>query len=288
MNDEITQGLQFYEKGDFETAAPLLARGIERMSDEQERERLRIRLASAYDELGRYPEALAELKAVLEENASSAGAWNNIGVICGKLDRLDDARMAFEKAYRIDPSNAEHLINLGSICLKLSDPGNALQYLLLAIELVPGHPAAHANLALTYAVFGRLEEAEDALRLAILYGFAQADAIQQKIDALKNVRERLLTEHENDGSAQVKDEDSTQTQSGGETELLLSLEKEMHALAETRYGGDAAASEAELAERMQVLRKSIRALRRNLGLEEVTDSDVVSGIHYMRDEADSG
>ena len=60
MNDDITRGLRAYEARDFEAAASLLAQGIEGVTDTEAREHLRIRLASAYDELGRYAEALAE------------------------------------------------------------------------------------------------------------------------------------------------------------------------------------------------------------------------------------
>jgi len=190
----MTEALQAYENRDFEKAAALLETALREADSPEQREQLRLKLASAHDELKRYPSALEVLKEVLEENPSSAAAWNNIGVICRRIGKLDDARKAFEQAYRLDPENADHLISLGAICLKLSDPGNALQYLQLATELMPGHPVAHANLALTFAVFGRLEEAEDALRLATLYGFDQAETIQQKIDALKQLREQIAAE----------------------------------------------------------------------------------------------
>lgn len=292
MNEDIARGLKAYEQKDFETAVPLLTRAIPRLEDPAERVRLRIRLASAHDELGQYTEALAELKAVLEDDPSSAPAWNNIGVICGRLDRLDEARLAFEKAYKLDPENAEHLISLGSVSLKLSDPGNALKYLQLAIELVPGHPVAHANLALTYAVFGRLEEAEDALRLAILYGFEQAGAIQAKINALKDVRKKLHQEAEKSGQDEDGGKEEQPPASGGEAELLLRLEREMFALAEQRYGVTPKAEKetgaADIESRMRTLRQSIRALRRTLGMEEVTDSDVVAGVNYMRGEDETG
>ena len=111
-------------------------------------------------------------------------SYYDLGIICQHIGKLDEARTAFERAYKLNPEQADPLVNLGAVCLRQSDPGNALQYLQLAVELLPGHPAVHANLALTYAVFGRLEEAEDALRLAILYGFENADVIEEKIAAI--------------------------------------------------------------------------------------------------------
>lgn len=288
----MQEALQAYENKEFERAVPLLDAAVRQADEPETREQLRLKLASAQDELRRYPEALAVLKDVLEENPSSSSAWNNIGVVCRRIGKLDDARKAFENAYRLDPENADHLVNLGAVCLKLSDPGNALEYLQLATELMPGHPLAHANLALTLAVFGRLEEAEDALRLATLYGFTQTEEIQQKIDALKKLRDAMKAEkarppQERDDS----DAEETGTaQAAGEMELLLQLEKDMFALAEQRFGGGDPAADAEVLEaRMADLRKSIRLIRRRLGMEEVTDSDVIRGVNYMRDaDADAG
>jgi Flp pilus assembly protein TadD len=283
----LTEAVQAYENKEFETAVRLLQAALAEAHTPEDREKVRIKLAAAFDELRRYPEALAALKDVLEENPDSSATWNNIGVVCRRIGKLDDARKAFEKAYRLDPENADHLVGLGAVCLQLSDPGNALEYLQLATELMPGHPFAHANLALTYAVFGRLEEAEDALRLATLYGFTQAEGIQQKIDALKELRAKLAAEKQ--ASPEERDdreaEETGTVEAAGETELLLQLEKEMFSLAEQRYAGDAVAADlAALKARMQDLRVSIRLIRRRLGLDEVSDSDVLMGVNYMCDE----
>jgi Flp pilus assembly protein TadD len=148
---------------------------------------------------------LETLKELLEHNPDSAAGWNNLGIVCRHIDRPDDARAAFERAYKLNPEQADSLVNLGAVCLAQGDPGNALQYLQLAVELLPGHPAVHANLALTYAVFGRLEEAEDSLRLAVLYGFEQAAGIEEKIAALKNVRDRILAGGVKDAEAPGQD-----------------------------------------------------------------------------------
>jgi len=67
--------------------------------------------------------------------------------------------------------------------------------------------------------------------------------------------------------------------------MLLQMEKEMFALAEQRYGGDPSPEAlAALTKRMADMRKSIRLVRRRIGMDEISDSDVVMGINYMRDE----
>jgi tetratricopeptide (TPR) repeat protein len=135
----------------------------------------------AQDELGRHAEALETLKEVLELNPDSTAGGTISASSAGTSTNSTKPAAAFERAYKLNPAQADPLVNLGAVCLRQGDPGNALQYLQLAVELLPGHPAVHANLALTYAVFGRLEEAEDALRLAVLYGFDQAGASRRNL-----------------------------------------------------------------------------------------------------------
>ena len=301
MNATHAQALEAYDNKDFDRAIPLLREAAEETNDPALRERLLLKCALAQDERGLHAEALETLKKVLEQNVDSAAAWNNLGIICQHIGKLDEAREAFERAYKLNPEQADPLVNLGSVCLRQSDPGNALQYLQLAVELLPGHPAVHANLALTYAVFGRLEEAEDALRLAILYGFDQAPAIEEKIAAMKKVREDIIAQAEVRASAETTppDEDAGDPDgkggeeagqppaSAGEMELLVQLENEMYTLAERLYAAEPAAGEDErvrVVARMDVLRPQIRLLRRTLGMEEINESDTVMGINYMRDD----
>lgn len=306
MNEIDMKALRAYENKDFETAIPLLREAAESTGDSALRERLLIKCALALDTATRHTEALETLHEVLRSNPESSAAWNDLGIVCRHIERYDEARAAFERAYKLNPDQADPLINLGAVCLRQGDPGNALQYLQLALELLPGHPAVHANLALTYAVFGRLEEAEDSLRLAVLYGFDQAPTIEEKFLALKKVREDIFadiekrntvgqgaTESENSGTADSfsddpKDDEYTDPPAAaGEMDLLVQLEKEMHSLAERCYASESGAGKEErtrLAPRMDALRSQIRLLRRALGMEETADSDLVNGMNYMNDD----
>ncbi len=309
MNETQKKALKAYDNKDFNSAIPLLQAAAEAAGDALGREKLLIKCALALDALDRHAEALELLHEILRANPDSAAAWNDLGIVCQHIEKYDEARVAFERAYKLNPEQADPLINLGSVCLRQGDPGNALQYLQLALELLPGHPAVHANLALTYAVFGRLEEAEDALRLAVLYGFDQAETIEQKLAALKKVREELFADLEKKRAAdpdaiedqqaaienrtssdEDKDEYVDPPAAAGEMDLLVQLEKEMHTLAERRYGTESSASQEELVRivvRMDTLRSHIRLLRRSLGMEEVSDSDLVNGVNYMNDDREN-
>lgn len=309
MNTTEEKALKAYENKDFEAAVPLLREAAEEAVESADRERLLIKCALALDALARHTEALELLHEVLRANPESAAAWNDLGIICRHIEKNDEARAAFERAYKLNPEQGDPLINLGSLCLWQGDPGNALDYLQLALEILPGHPAVHANLALTYAIFGRLEEAEDSLRLAVLYGFDQAEAIEQRLEALKKVRTDLFAEMEKkqaidpdaiedqqaaienrEVSDDAQDEHVDPPAAAGEMDLLVQLEKEMHSMAERRYGAESLAGQEELGRivvRMDPLRTQIRLLRRLLGMDEISDSDVVNGVNYMKDERES-
>jgi tetratricopeptide (TPR) repeat protein len=266
-----------YEQRRYDEAAGLLQTLLAESDDDAPLEDLLFRLAVARDALGQHTGALEALQQMLELNPASARGWNNVGIICMRLQRHDEAREAFETARGLDPKAVAPLISLGSLALKQSNPGLALEYLHAAAELEAGNPLVHANLALTLAVFGRLEEAEDALRLATLYGFEQTDSIQQRIEALKEIRAAVL---QRQGSG---DEDAEDINAQGAASMLARLEQEILALAERRYGhGD---TDETLADTLVTLRRRIRSLRRELGLPEVLDSDVVNGINIMTDDA---
>ena len=277
---------QAYGAGDYVRARDLFAKLLGQESAPELRKRLLLRLASAQDECGQYEQALSALKDALDLDRSYPAAWNNVGVICQRLGRLDEAAAAFEQAYRLDPENAAILISLGSIALKRSDPGNALTYLGLAAELAPSHPLVHANLALTYAVFGRIEEAESALQVAALYGFEGTAAIQQRIDQLKAIRERIVSGNPDTGKGADDTLAEEPSQSDSEIVLLNVLEREMAQLAEQRYskshgevGPDAP---DDIDRRLDSLRQHIRALRRRLGMDELSDGDSYMGWNYMQ------
>ncbi len=290
MNGIRERVIKAYEERDFEETVSLLQAALEENSDTAMREELLFRGAVAFDALGRHTEALAALKELLEINAESARAWNNVGVICMKLDRLDEAQAAFETAYRFDNSKAAPLISLGSLALKRSDPGNALEYLQSATELEPGNPLVHANLSLTLAVFGRLEEAEDELRLAVLYGFEGAEPIRQRIEALKDIREAMLRKQDAlRGSEDVPGGENDEEEASpmrSDPETLSRLERDMYAFAERRYIDKD--PDPSIVAGMNSLRIVLRAVRKDLGMPEVLDSDICGGINYMEDSPEEG
>ncbi len=200
-----------------------------------------VRLASTCDELRDFEPALAALKDAIDIDPACTTAWNTIGVICSRIDRLDEARDAFERALTVDPSNVAILINLGSVTLKLGDLATAKSCLDLAIELAPTQPIAHANMALTLLAFGRIEEAEESLQLAVLHGFDGAEPILERIEKMRAIRRAIVDAAAGAGDASQEDSSADATldvrlQEARELLSALELRRQIPAVADALAG----------------------------------------------------
>lgn len=76
--------------------------------------------SAAYAE-GRYGEALEDWKAVEASGLVSPGLYTNIGDACFKLDDLAGAVLAYERALKLDPSDASARYNLEFVSSQLQD-----------------------------------------------------------------------------------------------------------------------------------------------------------------------
>jgi len=288
--ESLSKGKQALAMGDFDQALAHFQFVSEHAATLPEKLTALIQQAHVHDEVGNFEAALKSLASALELDRNSAAVWNNIGVVCQKLQRLEEAKQAFENAYRLDPENPLILISLGSIALKQSDPGYAKQMLDLALEFDPTHPLAHANMALTLAVFGRLEEAEEELRLAVLHGFEGAAPIQERIEKLKHIRDEMHNEtHDFVGPTDEDESEQNGNHRSDATELLSVLERQLHAGMEALFHRTGSIkitdTEDDVGKNLLSLKLHVATLRRSLGIPVVTDSDVVMGQNYMEDFA---
>lgn len=69
-------------------------------------------LGLIYGELGKWEGVKKSLGRYVELNPSDATAWMQIGIAHGISQEMDDAVVAFERAYEIDPADAEITLNL--------------------------------------------------------------------------------------------------------------------------------------------------------------------------------
>ncbi|SFG61772.1 tetratricopeptide repeat protein [Streptomyces mirabilis] len=90
-------------------------------------------------------------------------AWYNLGVIAQQDDEPDDARTAYDKALKIDPSFTSALFN-EAILLKSSDPDRAIELLKKCIAADPKAGTAYLQLGQILAEKDRDDEAGEAFR----------------------------------------------------------------------------------------------------------------------------
>jgi tetratricopeptide (TPR) repeat protein len=118
----------------------------------------------------RYPEALARLDELLRDPAlprsERIAAENKRGVAFVSMQRLGEARAAFEAALAIDGRYAPALVNIGNLHLEAGEAEEAIRYYERAVRSDEEYALAHHNLGVAYKRLGRTGEAVRELRRA--------------------------------------------------------------------------------------------------------------------------
>lgn len=117
-------------------------------------------------DLGYAADAAELLERLAKTEPGNASAWNALGVAYWKLERLDDAGLALERAYALAPGDGHVLKNHGALLLKKS-PADALPILSEAVRLLPEDQSALYNLGLCLHRTGDFEKAFAFLRRAV-------------------------------------------------------------------------------------------------------------------------
>ncbi len=105
-------------------------------------------LAVQWDKLGDSAAALAAAQAALRAQASSAEAWNILGLSLGKLGDLRAADAALRHSLSLNPNSHEAWGNLATALAGAGDLSNAKQALLSALALKPDWALGQQNLKL--------------------------------------------------------------------------------------------------------------------------------------------
>lgn len=120
----------------------------------------------AYMQTGQYKEAetiadraLAHLRTsddfdLKTRTLMSCEVWNNLAIIYKHLDRLQEALSCYDLIEPAFESRPEFWINRGNCCRFAKLFPNAVSHLCIALRMVPNHPIALVNLALTYKEMG--------------------------------------------------------------------------------------------------------------------------------------
>ena len=121
----------------------------------------------AYDDAGKYKEAVESYKQAIRLKPDFAAAFLNIGFAYYKLGRYQEAVEADVEAIRIDPNFATAHYNLGNDYQKLGRYQEAVEAYGEAIRIDPNFSAAHYNMGVAYGMLGRYQEEVAALKQAI-------------------------------------------------------------------------------------------------------------------------
>lgn len=126
-----------------------------------------------------------------------ASAWYNLGVIASHQKRLPEAAEHYRRTLHYTPENYQALLSLGSVLLAQNLAAEAIPPNEQAVKARADDPQAQAQLAYSYFLTGRLQEAEVHFRKTISldpanYHYPQiflAQICQQRQDAAGMVRE---------------------------------------------------------------------------------------------------
>jgi predicted Zn-dependent protease len=85
-----------------------------------------------------------------------------LGVLLIKLDTAarEEGIRELEKALAIDDKLYEGHVSLGRALIQARRPSESIPYLKRAVELAPGNPEPHYQLAIAYRQLGKRQEAE--------------------------------------------------------------------------------------------------------------------------------
>lgn len=109
---------------------------------------------------GKYDEAIAEFKKVIETNPRDATAHSNLGNAYLLKGIADEAISEYKKAVNINPNYSAAYINLGEAYRRKGMLDEAISTLKKVIEITPNDPVIHSNLKLLYEKKGLKAEAK--------------------------------------------------------------------------------------------------------------------------------
>ncbi len=124
-------------------------------------------VSSGYDALvrGAYDMALSFYDAALKEEPNSVLALSGRGAALQKMGKAAEANTAYEQVLKLDPTNREALSNL-TVAVGDRSPNEALTRLLDLERTYPAFSPIKAQIGLTYAKLGSMNEALGYMRRA--------------------------------------------------------------------------------------------------------------------------
>jgi tetratricopeptide (TPR) repeat protein/peroxiredoxin len=156
-------------------------------------------LPDAWNNLGviatrenKVPDAIRDFEQALELNPNHLLSLNNLGNAYRLQKKWGEARNVLERALVIAPDDPEANYSLGMVYAQTDDTTKAYEYLQQALKARPDYPEALNNLGVLYLVTRRPEEAVAAFQKSIRVapGFDQAYLNLARVYVLQGAREQ--------------------------------------------------------------------------------------------------
>ncbi len=127
---------------------------------------------------GRDADALPWLEAAGKAHPGDIDVWNQRALALSRLQRYDDAHMAYLQAVELAPGLAPLFINLGSNLNKAARYREAESWLRKGLQLAPDSPELRTNLAISLIQQGRIDEAQVGVDALLRAGYHAAELLE--------------------------------------------------------------------------------------------------------------
>ncbi len=167
----VRQGAAELEGGRFEQAERLLGRALAEAPNSPE---ANLYLGITHFRMRRFAVAHTELDRAVKLAPSHAGAWKALGSVFAAQEDFRDAETPFRKACDLDPREEDACYYLGRNYYALNRFEPAIEAFDKALQSGRKLWRVHVGLALALEALGRVEQAEQNIRLAIASSHGQA------------------------------------------------------------------------------------------------------------------
>ena len=150
---------------------------------------LSLNLSYAYLNKKDWLRAEQEARQAVEVEPGLATGYNNLGIALAQQNKLEEARVALEKALKIDPRDRQVLINLAMVELSLQNEGRALELFLRALAIDPQNSQnglIYNNLAAIYFHLEKYELSWEFVQKALQAGFKVDESLINNL--IKNLK----------------------------------------------------------------------------------------------------
>lgn len=152
---------QVYEKGKrFADMATALDEAEKLSESKEEKETVFFLRGAMYERQKKFDLAEAEFRKVLDANPENSSAMNYLGyMFADRNEKLPEALKLVTKALELEPGNGAYLDSLGWVYFRMGRLDEAEEQLKLALAKVSRDPTVHDHLGEVYFQQGRLKDA---------------------------------------------------------------------------------------------------------------------------------